>query len=190
MNSDGLMPRMAACCSTSTRSAMVIRGFGPFTRRSSGAFLGRPMHRPAASFLRSKNTSGYTDQGTARLVKASIMPGNLSGCRGAPDQFPLNGNPTCSTLPDGRGRARSLLRVYKCALRAFRPFRRSETGPHANPVCILRLMVSAGQSMQESPEASRCWSLRLRCGFRFAALVGQQGGQFPPFLGLRVQPVP
>jgi hypothetical protein len=29
----------------------------------------------------------------------------------------------------------------------------------------LRLMVSAGQSMQESPEAPRCQCLPLRCGF-------------------------
>jgi hypothetical protein len=50
-----LIPRMAACCSISTRSAMVMRGFGPFTRRSSGAFLGRAM--PSGSFFTSKRMS-------------------------------------------------------------------------------------------------------------------------------------
>src|SRR5437868_14938546 len=83
MHSYGLRPRMAACSSSWAFSAVVIRGFGPFTRRSSGAFLGRAMHRPAASFLRSKNTSGYPDQGSSGLVKALIK------CRGI-------------VLPDGR----------------------------------------------------------------------------------------
>jgi hypothetical protein len=46
-------------------------------------------------------------------------------------------------------------------------------------------MVSGGQSMQESPEASRCRSRPLRCGC--PGLVCQQGGQFPPFLALGVQ---
>jgi hypothetical protein len=75
MKSDGLMPRMAACCSTSAFSATVMRGFGPFPRRSSGAFFGRPMHaarRLGPEFLRSKNTSGYPDQGTTGMVKALI----------------------------------------------------------------------------------------------------------------------
>src|SRR5882757_7481286 len=146
MNSDGLMPRMAACCSTSAFSAVVMRGFGPFTRRSSGAFVGRAMHRSAASFLRSKNTSGYPDQDTAGLVKASIK------CRGI-------------VLPDGRtaparlGECISAHSVISTGPLSENPTLRRT----ANRVCISAPFGnrygsrSAGQSMQETPE-----TLRLR----------------------------
>src|SRR2546423_340059 len=83
MNGEGLIPGGAAGRAPAAFSAGVGGGFGPFTRRSPGAFVGRAMHRPAASFLRSKNTSGYPDQDTAGLVKALIK------CRG-------------NVLPDGR----------------------------------------------------------------------------------------
>src|SRR5437016_1483160 len=51
------------------------------------------------------------------------------------------------------------------------PGRFSPNPPHANRVCIsapfgnqYRLGL-AGQPVQESPEASRCWSVLLCCGF-------------------------
>ena len=44
MKSDGLTPRMAACCSISARSAVVSRGLSRSSRFSSGAFFGRAIH--------------------------------------------------------------------------------------------------------------------------------------------------
>ena len=69
-------------------------------------------------------------------------------------------------------------------LQFFKDDRVNWPGVRLNAFPNPALKISAGQTMQESPEASRC-----RCRFRcwLLPLIGQQGGQFPPLLALCVE---